>query len=253
MHVEEEQPGIARRIWRFSGTFWMTLICLALLAPLVYRASQRAGMSHCWPAGAPLATGGGASNHVGYLVKTGRGTARPGEAALPGNRQYVMVENPLANDQVVAVAYYAYRNRATNDSPLSTVMEEIIVPDGPSPEIAATARAEYIALLKNSPDSFWRAVGARLAPGNLNDSLLSWRRLFDTLYLPTLVLGLIRSLAWTLPFLQILFDWMARQSPKSPEEVRRDKLARGLCPECGYSIIGLPRPKCPECGERLTP
>lgn len=48
---------------------------------------------------------------------------------------------------------------------------------------------------------------------------------------------LIRSLAW-----------IPEMPAKMATSRRDERLARGVCPSCEYSIAGLVEPKCPECG-----
>ncbi len=43
----------------------------------------------------------------------------------------------------------------------------------------------------------------------------------------------------------------ARRLPESLVDRRASRIAAGLCPRCGYSIVGLPEPRCPECGEQV--
>jgi hypothetical protein len=39
-------------------------------------------------------------------------------------------------------------------------------------------------------------------------------------------------------------------APKTPDEIRQDKLRKGQCPGCRYDVRGLVENRCPECGQR---
>jgi hypothetical protein len=48
--------------------------------------------------------------------------------------------------------------------------------------------------------------------------------------------------------------WLVSQASREFDHAhrRRALLRRNICPQCRYSLIGLPEPRCPECGERWT-
>ena len=92
---------------------------------------------------------------------------------------------------------------------------------------------------------FWRLLAAA-AVGLIIASLVLAQPLDEgaLLLVPGLLLGvsshaMLMIAAASLRYANRLVD---------PEHWARHRLARGLCPECGYDIRGLPHCRCPECG-----
>jgi hypothetical protein len=193
------------------------------------------GANSAWPAGAPTNPGGTSKVPWADIVR------RNGVVTALAPGQIKPTDTPLG------VASYDYRLRPSFE------MEQITL-NAVQPADAAAARTAYINLLASSGDRYWQRAAARLGGGNIHGMAgMHWRRTGQ--WVLGLFIGpffLIRSLAWAVPYLNVVADASGRLSSDPIERERRRRqraLAKHRCPACGYSIIGLPERRCPECNE----
>ena len=57
------------------------------------------------------------------------------------------------------------------------------------------------------------------------------------------------ALALLIPLIPAMFAWHRWDRPN---ELRRERLAKGQCPHCGYDLTGNVSGVCPECGSAKT-
>lgn len=111
-----------------------------------------------------------------------------------------------------------------------------------SRQTLADARVAFLDWLVET-QSLPPAEAVRLRPGNIRHSETAWLGVAHSLAALLVALTLILSLGW----IPRLIDRLTRDNS-------RDALiARGLCPNCRYSIRGLNSGICPECGHETSP
>ena len=230
-HWAKPTEPLARRVWRWTGT-WRATLCFLGIVTSCLAASPRM-MMRMWPSDAPVASSGAPFCAPGTVVQRG------------GVLAVVAPETVAQTDtDIIGCAYYAYRNhRRPDTSTLGTreLHDVIITGSGIHPSSDSEIRALYLDYLASMNDPYWTKVSVGMRNGSAPATSFNSPRFAWMLGLLGGLAGFVRSLRW------VAYGEERRPSRGSYEVT----LDSEECLRCGYDLRGHRSGQCPRCGVRF--